>query len=260
MPYFGGKGRLGKGGAGDWIAGQVPWSRDSLYVEPFAGMLGILLRREPVALEIVNDLDGRIVNWWSVVRDHPEELAKKLRFTPYSRVEFERSIEPADDPVEDARRFTVMVLGSVHSGSTACKGDWFRQTMRNRAPSPATIDHRVVSLATRLREVQFENIDAVKLLVRIARHDNAVIYCDPPYKTATTKHYRESDFDKNAMVDALREQSGRVAVSGYNDEWDVLGWRCESRVSMRVQINGVREDRIEKLWMNYPPVQKQLLS
>ena len=47
------------------------------YVEPFAGSLGVLLGRpEPYrGLEIVNDLDGYVVNAWRAMRADPEAVA-----------------------------------------------------------------------------------------------------------------------------------------------------------------------------------------
>ena len=45
LPYYGGKRRYGKG---EWIAAQLPWRRDSSYIEPCGGMAGVLLARPPV--------------------------------------------------------------------------------------------------------------------------------------------------------------------------------------------------------------------
>ena len=83
LGYYGGKSPKGK--IGPWIAGILPWHRDSCYVEPFAGMLGVLLCRRPVQIEIVNDRDGNLVCWWRMVRDHPKKFANLVMQTPRSR-------------------------------------------------------------------------------------------------------------------------------------------------------------------------------
>ena len=256
MAYYGGK--ASKGGAGQWIARQLPWSWRSVYVEPFAGMLGVLLRRKPVHLEVVNDLDHKVVNWWRVVRDHPKELARLLYCTPNSRVEFGRALDKTDDEIEAARRFTVTILGAIHSGPNASAGNWRRSFAASKGglQTPSALSDRIFPLCERMKNVQLEATDAVKLLVRLQDYKEAVIYCDPPYTTANVTPYAVSKFDKGSMVDVLRAQKGSVAISGYNDEWDDLGWRCESRQVMRSQIKGRREDRTEKLWMNYPAMFK----
>ena len=61
MLYAGTKSGRSALGLGHWIAGQLPQSEQQTYVEPFAGMLGVLLARPRSQLEIVNDLDERVV-------------------------------------------------------------------------------------------------------------------------------------------------------------------------------------------------------
>ena len=43
-------------------------------------------------------------------------------------------------------------------------------------------------------------------------------------------------------------QRGAVGISGYGDEWDVLGWRKVTRPALRRQFNGGA--RLEVLWLN----------
>lgn len=71
FPWFGGKSR---------VAGDV-WSRFGdlgRYVEPFAGSLAVLLSRpRPFSgREIVNDLDGLLVNAWRAMAHDPEAVAE----------------------------------------------------------------------------------------------------------------------------------------------------------------------------------------
>ena len=63
-----------------------------------------------------------------------------------------------------------------------------------------------------------------KLLGKIALLDYAVVYIDPPYATAETSAYRYPDIDTHRMGAAIMAQKGNVAISGYADEWDFLGW------------------------------------
>ena len=79
----------------------------------------------------------------------------------------------------------------------------------------------------------------------------------PPYPTATTTPYLHSEVDKGALTDALTRQRGFVAVSGYGDEWEHLGWRREVMLSNRTNIKGARgEARTEVLWLNREPPQR----
>ena len=132
MPYLGGKSATRKDGNGAWITSLLPpVVRGQVYCEPFAGMLGVLLQRRKAAQEIVNDIDDRIVNWWRVVRDQPEEFARSIRYTPHSRVEFEAATERMANPHEhhDVMRavdFTIISLQSITRGQSQ-RSYWLRR-------------------------------------------------------------------------------------------------------------------------------------
>ena len=71
FPYYGGKGR--------WA--PLVWERlgnPTVYVEPFAGSIAVLLARPggPGVREIVCDTDGHICNFWRAVQSDPDRVAK----------------------------------------------------------------------------------------------------------------------------------------------------------------------------------------
>ena len=255
LPYYGGKRGYGKA---TWIAEHLPWAYNSTYVEPFAGMAGVLLARRPVKLEIVNDLNERIVNWWRAVRDEPEQLAWLIDRTPHSRVEYQWATENIDNPelpaVRRALAFTVAVDQSMMHADGK-NGQWQKNKDINvgsvRRPEGRDID----ALAFRLRKVQLECMDAVKLIEQVADYRHAVVYADPPYPTADTSPYKESEVDVDRLSAALLSIKGAAAISGYGDEWNHLGWRREERGAtlFAANIHGAnanRPPRTEVLWIN----------
>jgi len=118
-------------------------------------------------------------------------------------------------------------------------------------------------LAQRMCDVQIENRDALEILERAAICKDAVVYCDPPYRTAECDVYGEdskgTDWDR--MAELLKAQEGRCAISGYGAEWDMLGWqRFEKTKGFSVlKSTGYREaqTRTEVLWCNYQPAPRQ---
>ena len=71
------------------------------YLEPFFGSGAVLFNKPPSAIETVNDIDGDIVNFFRVLREQPEELARAISLTPYARDVFDdahanRGVEPVD--------------------------------------------------------------------------------------------------------------------------------------------------------------------
>ena len=259
LPYMGGK--SGPSAVSAWINSLVPWERDSVYCEPFCGMLGILLSRSPVAVEIANDLDHRIVTWWKVMRDHTDELARRLMLTPASREEMLRALavidgeEPVEDEVELARCVSVVLSEKFdHSLGSNTKSWSVIFNGRSRYSNGcATVALRLHALADRMREVRLESKPAEELLERLAVVPEAVIYCDPPYGSAKWKY--AADCEQAALTVVLLQQQGRVAISGYGTEWDHLGWNRHelpvSNVVRSVKRHGTRQQLVEVLWTNY---------
>jgi len=101
LRYHGGKWILAP-----WIIKHFP-SNHRVYCEPFGGAASVLLQKRPCYAEIYNDLDSEVVNLFCIVRDRGSELREALRYTPFSRIEFELSYETTDDEFERARRMVV---------------------------------------------------------------------------------------------------------------------------------------------------------
>lgn len=251
-------------GTGAWVASLLPSDTDVFYCEPCFGMGGVLLQRPKAGAEMVNDLDGRLMNWWRVVRDQPAELARLLRYTPCAREAYEEARQTLDcaDPVRRALAFTVL-LQQAHPArrtpdeSLSRAGGWYAAVDPARAGQrqPLAIER----LAERLRDVALENTDALAVLARTAKRDDAVVYVDPPY--AGTAGYAH-EVDREALALVLQAQRGRVALSGYGDEWDALGWRRESRAVVASATHAMESTdatRTESLWMNYAPAQQRLV-
>lgn len=261
LQYHGGK--SGGNKAGKWIADMLPWKSDSVYIEPFAGMLGVLMQRAPVKNELVNDLNGDIYNWWMCVRDHPEELARLIALTPRSRQAFSEARELIKaDKIDGVRRACALHVVVTQSLMHAADG-----TTWTPSYSPMRIarwlGEELQPLAERMCDVQIENRDALEILERASICNSAVIYCDPPYRTTECDVYGKDTKGTNwdRMAELLKAQTGKCAVSGYGSEWDMLGWeRFELTKGFSVlKTEGYREPqtRTEVLWCNYTPAPRQ---
>ena len=259
MPYMGGKSSGRNDGNGAWIASLLPVVAPGMvYAEPFAGMLGVLLQRAPAPIEIVNDLDGRVVNWWTMVRDQPSEFARRIALTPHSRAVYEAAesrvyANPARVGLEAALDFTIILLQSLRRGNES--GTWgCREDGRFNGEWSAGLEDRLSALAKRMRRVQLECGDAIPLVERLGRLPHAVVYCDPPYEAV--RDYTER-VDKESLGVILSVARARVAISGYGDEWDYLGWHKETRTAQALRQNKGNYRR-ESLWTNYEPPHRLL--
>lgn len=269
IPYFGGKIT-----AGPAIASLFP--PHTHYVEPYCGSLAVLLAKTPSDHETVNDLDGDLMTFWRVLRDHPEELARACALTPHSRAEHQQSHDlTGADEMETARRVFVQ-LTQGRAGVRRRTG-WrhFIKTASNRATSmPDYLDAyigRIYDAAERLAGVSLEALPALEIVAKYGTDPDVLLYVDPPYLGTTRcrsrdgyHHEMRDETDHRELASALHRCRAAVVLSGYaSDLYDrelYPGWDRHT-IAAGTGQGGVWADRTEVLWSNRPlGIQPSLLD
>lgn len=256
LKYPGAKNRLAP-----WICQYIP-TNHLVYLEICAGSLAILLNKPRSHIETVNDLDGEITNFFTVLRDRTEELERKIALTPFSRREYERAYDECTDDIESARRFAVKCWMGFGCGNLYRNG--FKSGQQAHSPNPAKawaeLPETLLTAAQRLKGVQIENLPAIELIGRYDT-DDVFIYADPPYLHGTRKNYlykhEMSNAEHKELLDALIVHPGKVLISGYdNNLYNTVlsGW---NKVQKNTRAEGGRK-RTETLWMNYDIEEKQM--
>ncbi len=82
IPWLGGKRRLAP-----FILPLFP--DHTCYVEPFAGAAALFFLKEPSEVEVINDINGELVNLYRVVQHHLEEFVRQFKWALTSRKVFE---------------------------------------------------------------------------------------------------------------------------------------------------------------------------
>src|SRR2546423_13052363 len=100
--YFGSKRRLAAK-----IQDRLP--PHNAWVELFCGSAAMTLAKRPAPIEIINDINGDVVNFFRQLQSHTSELKNLIYYTPYSRAELElaRNHDETITDLERARRFFV---------------------------------------------------------------------------------------------------------------------------------------------------------
>lgn len=263
LPYYGGKSANAHGyGTGRWINSLLPTERDVLYCEPCYGFGGVHLPRPPSKLELVNDINDRIANWWWTVQDEREELGRLVETTPFSRRFYEWGLENLDNPslpnVKRAQALFIVLIQSLMHADGNSHGGWACIWNPKLGMHRFWTADDICRLNRRMRKVQVECKDASEILERTAGVEQSIIYFDPPYPSIKNSSYRFSDVDVGGVTELLLVQKGKVAVSGYGDEWDHLGWRRVERRTTRFNVVHGVDARTEVLWMNYEAGQLSL--
>lgn len=256
LNYLGGKQAYSRA---PWIAGLLPWDRQTCYVEPFGGMASVLCYRSAVKMEIYNDMSGDIVNWWRCLQSRRDEMIEMIEATPHARAELQRAGRilsapwtPSDEPDLQRAHAVYILLQTNQKQLLRPHHASFALKLATNVGSLGRWRHeRVAALSERIWNVQLECCDAVELLERCVDREYVVAYVDPPYPTATGIDYGYT-CDYDALTDVLLRQSGLIAVSGYGDEWDHLDWQKHTKCDAMGDIRrGTASDRVEVLWTSY---------
>jgi DNA adenine methylase len=259
LRYHGGKFRLAP-----WIISHFP--EHKAYVEVFGGAAGVLLRKARSPIEVYNDLDSQVFNFFTVLRDREKtaRLVDHIALTPFSREEFELAYIESSDPVEAARRFALRTwMGHGTSSMDPCDSNGFRSCDIRSGKSYARewegIPKAISLAADRLSGVTIENLDFRKLIPKFD-HQDTLFYLDPPYVMSTRNNggkgyvHELTEEEHRQLLWIAGRSRAKIAISGYScrlyDE-TLADWRRETKVH---QANGQRGavTRTECLWMNYP--------
>jgi len=269
--YFGGKGVMTAK-----LLKLIP--EHNIYVEPFGGGASLLFAKLPSKVEVYNDIDSDVVNFFRVLRDEKkfEKFYKLVQLTPYSREEFNycrRTWEECTDEIERAYRWFI-VARMRFSGSF--EGDWsftLKLSRRNMAQSVSrwlSIIEMLSEIHFRIMRVQIENSDFRKIFETYDTKDT-FFYCDPPYIIETRKSggykFEMTVDDYKNLINILLKLKGKVMLSGYKHEiyqpLEDAGWKridyktaCHAAGKTRgtkIQGEGAAlkmQPRIESVWFS----------
>lgn len=101
----------------DWLLPKLPNTQH--YCEPFGGSAAVLLNRDPSPVETYNDVDSEVVNFFRVLREHPEELTRRIGLTPFSREEYAHAIDSNGSARPATKIESSMLNGERNGGYTA---------------------------------------------------------------------------------------------------------------------------------------------
>lgn len=239
----------------------------TVYTESFGGSASILLQKPITGIEVYNDLDKDVHNFFTCLRDRRDELLQAIAATPYSRDVFDevdeakRSGRWPSAPVKGALYFFILCEqgwgGKKHNG----RRSWRKQKLAgggvpNRAWAWANAPDRLMEISQRLRHVFIECRPALEVINEYDGVD-ALHYVDPPYPPSTRSrpdHGYDHEMPDNeqhiALLECCLQAKGRVIVSGldhpiYNQM--LAGWQRRE-----VQCRTASHDLIttEVLWIS----------
>src|SRR5580658_5752692 len=206
LPYIGGKNRLAKK-----IISMLP--EHTTYVEAFAGGAQVFFHKPPSNVEVLNDLDFDIVNFYRVCQWHYEEFVRYLRFSVASRKLHELHVK--SDPatltdIQRAGRFFYLQKNSF--GGLILKQKFHYGISQPSNYNPERIPVVIEAAHRRLARVQIESLPYEQVLEKYDR-PTTLFYLDPPYWQRKLYKFNFTDEDFHALERRLHNIKGRFVLS-----------------------------------------------
>lgn len=209
MPYVGGKARYA-----DWLISLMPPHR--CYIEPFGGSGTVLYNKPRSNVEVYNDINDDLVQFFDALRESPDELKEWLERVPFSRslherwaTEFYEDGYRPDDEIERAGRF--YALRYMQWGGAVDTASGFRaRNEKSPAKTFSNARNQLSEVAERFREVIIECKPWADV-VDDYDGEGVLFYLDPPY--LGREHYDTGEMDHQRLLRVLSNIEGEWIVS-----------------------------------------------
>lgn len=256
ITYYGGKQTMLK-----HIMPLIP--RHSMYVESFAGGAAVFFEKQPSQMDVINDLNGELINFYRTIVSNFDELRKEIERTLHSRVQHETAWFIYNHPdcfTNVQRAWAVWVLSKM--GFAGKLSTSFGFDTEGRVPRKVDFAKEAftVELRRRLEATTIESDDAFRIITRYDSTDT-FHFIDPPYVGSDMAHYTgmfdETDLDR--LLQLCVKLQGKFMLTMYpNDTIHSYagenGWIIHSIERQVTASKKIEARRKQEEWIvcNYP--------
>jgi len=212
LTYYGGKQKLAK-----HILELIP--KHTLYCEPFFGGGAVFFAKEPSEIEVINDNNGDLINFYRVMKNEFKALQKEVRATLHSREHHQAAKLVIAYPrlFNNVKRAWAIWTLANEGYASRLDSPWGYDRKRNTSATRLSYKRAgfVPDHSVRLEKTEIENSDAL-YVISSRDSKNSFFYCDPPYFNTHKGHYREySEQDFENLLKTLTSIKGKFLLSSY---------------------------------------------
>lgn len=206
IPWIGGKRRLAKR-----ILPQFP--AHECYAEPFAGGAALFFMKEPSEVEVLNDINGDLINLYRVVKHHLDELCRQFKWSLISRQDFNWLKQTSTETLTDVQR----AARFYYLQKMAFGGRVDGQTFGTATTAPPRLnllrlEEELSAAHLRLSRTYIEHLPWSNCIQRYDR-SHTLFYLDPPY-WGTEGYGVAFDLDQYGLMASLaRSIKGKMIIS-----------------------------------------------
>lgn len=211
ISYYGGKAQL--------LSRLLPFvPTHTTYCEPFFGGGALFFAKEPSKIEIVNDTNKQLVNFYRVAKRQFLALKNEIDATLYSEEQYQRArrIYFNKEESSDVLRAWALFVLSHQTFLHILDNEWTYSKSRDVATTfnnkKLQFDERYVS---RLEKTQIFCRDAVKV-IRAMDSPDTFCFLDPPYVGTDCGHYvGYTNRDLESLMEVCQGLKGKFLLSNF---------------------------------------------
>jgi DNA adenine methylase len=246
IPWLGGKRRLA-----DIIIPRFPPHR--CYVEVFAGGAALYFLRQPAEVEVINDVNGDVINLYRVVQNHLEEFVRQFKWALSSREIFKWMKSTPCETLTDIQRAARFYYLQHQAFGGRVQGQTWGTATTAPAMNLLRIEESLSAAHLRLASAYIERLDWKDCIKRYDR-EHSFFYMDPPYWQTEGYGVPFDWAEYETMATLMRTIKGKAMLS-INDHPDIR--RCFEgfhmvEVPIKYTVGGGQGvDRIELIISNW---------
>lgn len=255
ISYYGGKQQM--------LQHIMPLIPDhNLYCEPFCGGAAVYWAKPRSNVEVINDTNELLINFYKILQYRFPELQKLVKATLHSRKMFMEAWNIYNDPgsVDEVKRaWAVFTLASQSFGSQL-KGSWGYDRKKGSVAIKVMNKKRMFTeqLHKRIERTQIECRDALAV-IKAFDTPESFFYVDPPYPGTNQGHYTGYSIQNfEELLKVLRGIKGKFLLSNYPQEildqyCQENGWyKREFKMILCASKKAIERKKTEVLVINYP--------
>jgi DNA adenine methylase len=231
-----------------------------VYTEAFAGGAALYFAKDPAEVEVINDINGNLVNFYRILKAEFPALKRRVDATLHSREEHEYAQIVYEFPrfFQPVERAWALWILSKQSFASKLDGTWGYDKQKNSVSKKIQFAKEAftIDLSKRLEQTQIESTDALRI---IESRDTVETFhfIDPPYIGTNCGHYDGYNLmDFQDLLDLLPKLKGKFMLTMFpheyleeltkNQNWKVI--TVERTISAS---KTTRRKQIELITMNH---------
>lgn len=256
ISYYGGKNQMLK-----HLLPLIP--EHTLYCEPFIGGGAKYWAKEPSKIEVINDKNEFITNFYKVIKTNYAALADKIKVTLHSKASHKEALLIYKMPeIYSAldKAWAIWVMANMSYGSIIGSSFGYNKKTKNSCAKKVNFKRSLFEhsefLKERIENTTIEHSDAHIIIKRYDTEDT-YFYLDPPYIDTMQGHYKGyllEDYTRD--LDCLTQIKGKFLLSSFDS--DILNEYVKNNNWYQIKVersmamtNNTRK-KVEVLTANYP--------